>query len=460
VSTTETLRRSSTDVKLAGLCAALARRWNVDPVLVRVGWALLALSGGVRLVLYLAGWLLIPVEGSDKAPLEDVAGDVVQRWPRELWVTLVVVACIAVFAAFSALLPFSVGPAIVIAVIWYFGFYKPRSNGRSAPPPPAAVAGPPAYPVPQFVRYPGPPTPFTEAAEAWQRRIAEHARQTAEARPNRPVSGGEWPIPPFAPLRPEAYTALATPPPPPERDPEELAHEAYLATPDPVGLYSEPDTTAAAPLVRSADRRSARRLRLVTLLVLGLVLSGLGIADYLGQSIPVVVYAAAALLVVGLALVAATWFGRARGILPVGVLLLVGVLGLSMSSPTETGLPTPTHPGSVVNRTYTTGSQLPPGGDAVDVGQLTVDLSQLGLSSDTTYVARVDAGELDVIVPDNVKVVVDYKVDFGTVNAYGRQVGSGYDLSGVVADPVNKPAGTPTLTLEIVMTIGEATVRR
>ena len=130
MSSNEPLRRSATDVKLAGLCAALARRWNVDPVLIRVGWALLALSGGIGLVLYLAGWLLIPVEGSDKAPIDDVAGDVSQRWPKELWITLVVVACIAVFAVFSAILPFSVGPAIVIAVIWYFGFYKPRSNGR------------------------------------------------------------------------------------------------------------------------------------------------------------------------------------------------------------------------------------------------------------------------------------------------------------------------------------------
>ena len=42
-----TVRRSSSDVKLAGLCGGLARHWGIDPVLVRVGWALLALSGGI-----------------------------------------------------------------------------------------------------------------------------------------------------------------------------------------------------------------------------------------------------------------------------------------------------------------------------------------------------------------------------------------------------------------------------
>lgn len=450
MSSTGSLRRSTTDVKLAGLCVALARQWNVDPVLVRVGWALLALSGGVGLVLYLAGWLLIPVEGSDKAPLEDVAGDVVQRWPKELWITLIVVACIAVFAAFSAIFPFSVGPAIVIAVIWYFGFYKPRSNGRASTPPPAASA-PPAPEVPQFVRYPGPPTPFTEAAEAWQRRIAEHARQTASAPP---MSGGEWPIPPFAPVRPVA--APASPPAVPVPDPETAQREAFLAEPDPVGLYLEPDPPA--PPIRTADRRSARRLRLVTLLVLGLTLSGIGIADYVGEPVPVVVYPAAALLVIGGALIAAIWFGRARGLLPVGVLLLVAVLGMSMSSPAETGLPTPTGPTGT--RTYTTVSELPPDADVLEMGRLAVDLSRLTITSDTTYSARVDIGELDVIVPDDVNVVIDYRVDGGSITAYGKQVKSGTELVGIVPDPLTRPPGAPTLTVKIVMTLGQATVRR
>ena len=121
-----TIRRSATDVKLTGLCGGVARYWGVDPLLIRVGWALLALSGGIGLVLYLAGWLLIPVEGSDKALADDLFGESVRRWPRELWITLVVVASFVMFAIFGWLSPFSIGPAIVIAVIWYFGFYKGR----------------------------------------------------------------------------------------------------------------------------------------------------------------------------------------------------------------------------------------------------------------------------------------------------------------------------------------------
>ncbi len=161
-----TIRRSASDAKVAGLCGGVALRWNVDPVLVRVGWALLALSGGVGLVLYLAGWLLIPVEGKDTAPADDLFGTTIRRWPRELWVSLVVLASLAVFAAFGKLTPFSFGPAIVIAVVWYFGVYKQRQAGRTErPTPPLSVEpGTPAVPEPQLLRYPGPPTPFTEAA--------------------------------------------------------------------------------------------------------------------------------------------------------------------------------------------------------------------------------------------------------------------------------------------------------
>ena len=109
-----------------GLCGGVAQHWGVDPLLVRVGWALLALSGGIGLVLYLAGWLLIPVEGSDKALAHDLFGESVRRWPRELWIALVVAASFVMFAIFGWLSPFSIWPAIVIAVIWYFGFYKGR----------------------------------------------------------------------------------------------------------------------------------------------------------------------------------------------------------------------------------------------------------------------------------------------------------------------------------------------
>ena len=218
-----TIRRSATDAKLAGLCGGVAQHWGIDPVLVRVGWVLLSLSGGIGLVLYLAGWLLIPVEGADKAPIGDLFGDSVRRWPRELWITLVVVASLAMFAIFGSLSPFGIGPAIVIAVIWYFGFYKGRQNKGSTATPPSTPDSNTAQTqpdLPQFAQYPGPRTPFTEAAEAWQRRIEEHTREVAASQPST-TTRPEWASPPPENTSPAPPDAQAT------------EHAAFLAEPDP-----------------------------------------------------------------------------------------------------------------------------------------------------------------------------------------------------------------------------------
>src|ERR671916_1059128 len=118
-----TVRRSSSDVKLAGLCGGLARHWGIDPVLVRVGWALLALSGGLGVILYLAGWLLIPADGRETSPAEDMFGESVRRWPREVWVAIVVIACIAGLAVFGGFAPLGIGPARGGAPGWDLRLY-------------------------------------------------------------------------------------------------------------------------------------------------------------------------------------------------------------------------------------------------------------------------------------------------------------------------------------------------
>jgi phage shock protein PspC (stress-responsive transcriptional regulator) len=437
-----TIRRSATDAKLAGLCGGVAQHWAIDPVLVRVGWILLALSGGIGLVLYLAGWLLIPVEGNEKAPVDDLFGESVRRWPRELWITLVVVLSLAMFTVFGSLSPFSIGLAIVIAVIWYLGFYKGRHDKGAAAPPTSSAesltqSGEPAQP--QFVRYPGPLTPFTEAAQAWQRRIEEHTRQVAAANQPPAMPPGQWPHPPTET---------------PSQAPAESApgeHTTFLAEPDPVGLYVEPP---AAPPIRMSDTRSAKRLRLVSLIVLGLTLSGLGIAQALGAAIPLAGYLAAALLVIALTLVAATWFGMARGLLPLGILLAVVVVIITAAGPAFR-VPVAT----TSTHTYSTLAQLP-AGDTEDYGDLSVDLSQLAVTSDATYAAHVDVGRLEIIAPKDAHVVINYTADLGAVRAYGRDVKAGSDLSDQIPDPRPAQPGQHTLTLDLSVDAGNIEVRR
>ena len=63
------LRRSVTDRKVAGVAGGLARHLDVDPLLLRVAFVVLAFFGGAGLLLYGACWLLVPEEGSDEAAI-------------------------------------------------------------------------------------------------------------------------------------------------------------------------------------------------------------------------------------------------------------------------------------------------------------------------------------------------------------------------------------------------------
>ena len=64
------LYRSRDDRVIAGVCGGIARYFNIDPVLVRVGAVALAFLGGAGLLAYLAAVLLIPNEGEGGQPPE------------------------------------------------------------------------------------------------------------------------------------------------------------------------------------------------------------------------------------------------------------------------------------------------------------------------------------------------------------------------------------------------------
>jgi len=63
----EPLYRPFQDRMLAGVAAGIARYLGVDVTVVRIVLAVLAVVGGLGVPLYLAGWLLIPEEGSEQS---------------------------------------------------------------------------------------------------------------------------------------------------------------------------------------------------------------------------------------------------------------------------------------------------------------------------------------------------------------------------------------------------------
>ena len=54
------LYRSTDNRLIWGVCGGLGDYFDVDPVLVRLVWLILILFGGIGLLLYLVGWLIIP----------------------------------------------------------------------------------------------------------------------------------------------------------------------------------------------------------------------------------------------------------------------------------------------------------------------------------------------------------------------------------------------------------------
>ena len=58
-------RRSASDRKIAGVAGGLGRAIGVDPVLIRIGFVVLAIFGGPGILLYALGWLLLPADGDE-----------------------------------------------------------------------------------------------------------------------------------------------------------------------------------------------------------------------------------------------------------------------------------------------------------------------------------------------------------------------------------------------------------
>lgn len=56
------LYRSSDNRMIAGICGGLGEYFDVDPTIVRLIVLAIALLGGVGIVAYLLGWIIIPLK--------------------------------------------------------------------------------------------------------------------------------------------------------------------------------------------------------------------------------------------------------------------------------------------------------------------------------------------------------------------------------------------------------------
>lgn len=146
--------RLKEDRKIAGVAAAIARRYAVDPTLVRVGFVV-SLFYGVGLLVYLAGILVLP--------RVDETG---RRRETPVWAIVIgtLLGIAAVASAFSGDLGTVIG--IVVAVALLYGLHRSRGHLRD-PQRPVAVDG--VTPTVEPGDAPKPPSwdPLGAAPFAW-----------------------------------------------------------------------------------------------------------------------------------------------------------------------------------------------------------------------------------------------------------------------------------------------------
>ena|SRR5919197_4381000 len=70
------LRRTRTDRMIAGVCGGLGRYLDVDPVLLRIAFVVLAIAGGSGILIYIVALIVIPQEkpGEELGPVHPRSG--------------------------------------------------------------------------------------------------------------------------------------------------------------------------------------------------------------------------------------------------------------------------------------------------------------------------------------------------------------------------------------------------
>lgn len=168
--------RRGADCKVAGVAGAIGRRYAIDPVLVRVAFVVATFFGGVGVLLYLLGWLLLPADGDEVSAAESLLG----RGRSSMSAALTVCLGLALIPAGGAVFGGQPGGLVALALCAaaLFLLHRHRAGRGELPGPtataPTAVApgsaapvpGPPAAPL---GAQPGPPAwdPLGAAPFAW-----------------------------------------------------------------------------------------------------------------------------------------------------------------------------------------------------------------------------------------------------------------------------------------------------
>lgn len=399
------LYRRSDDRVIAGVASGLGDFFGLDSAIFRVVFVALSIFGGSGFLLYLLGWLFLPTRGSEsigEGLLRRVGG------PRSAGgIALLVVATIVVLDSFEI---FGGGP-LLAAVLIGVGVLLYRSSDDDG-------------------------NPSGERSDAFAGTGAGSVDTTRSTRP--PASGGT--AHGAATFDPSASTTSTIPP------------EVYdELPPPPPGLYDDWRPTPQPPPAEPPPAPSI--LGRLTVAAALIVLGGLALIENLTPlEVSVASYAALTLTVLGAGLIVGARYGRARGLIALGVIVLIALLTTSAL---------PAIPGNGAGQRFHTPQLASDIQEPYELtfGEMIIDLTELELEPNgrATVDARLGVGSLQVVVPDGVSVEGDASTTLGAVDALDRTA-EGNDAD--VSFRQLGPEGSPTIALDLHTGVGEIDIYR
>ncbi len=419
--------RPRDDRQIAGVAAAIARRYDIDPVLVRVGFVVAAFFG-IGAALYIAGWIVLPDAPADPA--------VPESRKRGILVAGLVVATIVSVGSISHGHGGFVFPLLAVLALLFL-LHRSRADrglagtGRGAGLARAGASDPSAQTQSTGAGVPPQSWPPQAGATSAQDRVSLV----------KDVDAANTPPPPEDPK-------------PPSWDPLGAAPFAW-------------DLPEPSPIAGPAPVR--RRRPPVTLVTLGLaLLAGAGTSVVLlltgSLALPTVpVLLGVVLAVLGAGLLFGSFLHAGRGIIPFALLLSAltwGVLSAPLDRFGSDGF-------GDLTVAPTTVAQLQPSYRRA-VGDLTLDLRRLDLTApaggnapDASTSIEVGAGDAKVLLPEQADVTFTGSAGLGDVQFAGRNVsGPGSTLS--VVDDLGSDgvrAGR-LLVIDVQTGAGDVEVRR
>ncbi len=148
----------------AGLCRALAERWQVDPIIVRLVMLALTFAGGVGIALYAWGWLLTPRVGEMPPILRWLPA--FGGWPRNTQAIIVAASSLVLVLTLARQTGVAWGPVIVVGALAWAMARRRRSAADSSDSPPGVPSLAPERPT--GARGPD------ESVEQWRARLSPH----------------------------------------------------------------------------------------------------------------------------------------------------------------------------------------------------------------------------------------------------------------------------------------------